>query len=71
MTARSDAARALLVHIDQLRAALAAREADMTQLAIATGHTSLVRTVRGMVEAVEKARHRVERVTRTPREQTK
>jgi hypothetical protein len=68
---RSDAARDLLSHIDQLRAALAAREADMTQLALATGHTSLVRTVRGMAEAVEKARHKVERVTRTPKEQKK
>jgi len=68
---RSDAARDLLVHIDQLRGALAAREADMTQLAIATGHTSLVRTVRGMAEAVEKARHRVERVTRDVKEQKK
>jgi hypothetical protein len=68
---RSDAARDLLVHIDQLRAAVVAREADMIQLAIATGHTSLVRTVHGMVEAVEKARHKVERVTRTPKEQKK
>ncbi len=68
MTAGSDASRDLLVHLDQLRAALAAREADMTQLAIATGHTSLVRTVRGMAEAVEKARQKVERVTRNSRE---
>lgn len=66
---RRAAARLLLDHIAQLQREYAAREDRMVQLAIGTGCTSLVGTVRGMGLALEAARKRIERVA--PKEQTK
>lgn len=66
---RQAATRLLLDHIAQLQREYAAREDRMVQLAVGTGRTSLVGTVRGMGLALEAARKRIERVA--PREQTK
>lgn len=66
---RQAATRLLLDHIVQLQREYAAREDRMVSLAIGTGCTSLVKSVRGMGLALEAARKRIERVA--PREQTK
>lgn len=59
---RQSATRLLLDHIAQLQREYAAREDRMIQLAIGTGCTSLVKSVRGMGLALEAARKRIERV---------
>lgn len=59
---RQAATRLLLDHIAQLQREYAAREDRMVQLAVGTGCTSLVKSVRGMGLALEAARKRIERV---------
>lgn len=59
---RPAATRLLLDHIAQLQREYAAREDRMVHLAIGTGCTSLVKSVRGMGLALEAARKRIERV---------
>lgn len=67
---RDEARRALLESIKEVQDAYADRSSEMVRLAVGTGCTSLVRTVRGIDTELKKAYARVERLT-TAREQKK
>lgn len=61
---RNEHTAQLLDHIVALRELLRVRHDAMVAAAIGTGHTSLVSTVRGIETALERAEHKVRRVTK-------